>query len=59
MNKARFLTLLSVVILLTICMNANAQPFPPDPVAAPLDGFTFLLIAGGAAAAATQLKDKD
>ena len=56
----RFISI-SIVFLILICYSAaTAQPLPPDPVvAAPLDGFTFLLIAGGAAAAAHQLRNKD
>lgn len=52
---------ISIIFLLLFCCSvAMAQPLPPDPaVAAPLDGFTFLLIAGGAAAAATQLRNKE
>jgi hypothetical protein len=50
----------TVVLLVACCYPALAQPLPPDPVvAAPLDGVTFLLIAGGAAAAATQLRNKE
>ena len=50
----------SILFLLVCCFGAMAQPFPPAPAAAvPLDGFSLVLIAGGAAAAAHQLRNKD
>ncbi|MCB9186273.1 MAG: hypothetical protein H6601_05950 [Flavobacteriales bacterium] len=50
---------LSIFTFMVATMQAMAQPFPPDPVAAPLDGFTFLLLAGGIAIGASKLREKE
>ena len=58
LTKILHILVLAIGFLLIIVLSVQAQTPPPSPAAAPLDGFTGLLLAGGIGAGYYALRNR-